>query len=353
MDIKRGENMSKKYITIFAASIAVIFIVGFYSCRTSDRQVEKDTYDVVIIGSGPGGLTAGIYTSRAMRSTVIFEGDDPGGLLTKNPEVENWPGEKNISGYDLMEKIRDHAKHAGCDLVSEYMTDVDLSELPYKVFTRSGKVYKAKSLIIAMGVERRKLGCPGEKEYWAKGVSACATCDAPFFRNKTVVVVGGGATALTEAHHLSHYAKEVTVFYRGGHLKTIDPIKYTVRNDANVDIRYNSIIKEIKGNGKKVTDIVIVEHEGTPAEREFTMPVDGVFIAIGFDPNTEVFKEKLELTERNYISVFDGGKTSKPGVFAAGDITDPRFQQAISAAGAACDAAISCIRFLDIGYIES
>jgi thioredoxin reductase (NADPH) len=300
---------------------------------------------VIIIGSGPGGLTAGIYTSRAMRDTLIFEGDSPGGLLVGNPTVQNWPGIKEISGFELMQEMRNHAKHAGCKLVSDYVTGVDFSKLPYKIFTRSGREYKTKAMIIAMGVQRRKINCPGESEYWHKGVSACATCDAPLFRGKKVVVVGGGATALTEAHHLSHFAKEVTVIHRSARFRTLDPIKYVIEKDENVIVKHNLLIEEIKGDGRRVTSVVVKD---SLTEKISNIKTDGLFVAIGFDPNTKMFEGKIRLDERGYIQVFEGAQTSQEGVFAAGDIIHHDYQQAVVASGDGCRASLDCVKYLDV-----
>lgn len=272
-------------------------------------------------------------------------------MLVENPTVENWPGEISISGFDLMQKIQKHAEHYGSKIVYDFVTKVDFSSFPYKIFTRDNKVYKTRSVIVAMGVERRRLGCPGESEYWTKGVSACATCDAPLFRGKKVVVVGGGTTALTEAHHLSHFAKEVILVHRRDKFRSVDPIKDVILKDKNVSIRYNSTVEEVKGDGNCVTGIVIKNKDTNKSE---LVPADGLFVSIGFDPNTKLFEGHeaqppvIDLTDSKYIKVFDGTKTSKKGVFAVGDIAHQNYQQAIVAAGDGCKAALDCIHYLDI-----
>lgn len=337
--------MTKKSIVILLSSFLGVLLLGFYACLTKDRPVDRDSYEVVIIGSGPGGLTAGIYTSRALRDTLIFEGDSPGGLLVGNPTVQNWPSRKEISGFELMQEMRDHAKHTGCRLVSDYVTGVDFSELPYKVFTKKGREYKTKALIIAMGVQRRKLNCPGEKEYWHKGVSACATCDAPLFRGKKVIVVGGGATALTEAHHLSHFAKEVVVLHRSARFRTLDPIKYVIEKNNKIIVKHDILVEEIKGDGNRVTGVVVKD---SVTGEVSIITADGVFVAIGFDPNTKMFEGKIKLDERGYIKVFEGNQTSQEGVFAVGDIIHSDYQQAIVAGGDGCRAALDCVSYLDV-----
>jgi thioredoxin reductase (NADPH) len=357
--------MAKKSSMIIGLCVSGIFLLGIYSClvskgrsremvvKTQSEVVARvhdpaqDAYQVVIIGSGPGGLTAGIYTSRSTRDTLVIEGDTSGGLLTQNPEVANWPGIQSISGYELMQNIRNHAIKTGCSFLSDIVSKVDLSSEPFTISTQGGATIKAQSLIIAMGTERRKLGCPGEREYRGRGVSACATCDAPFFKDKRVFVVGGGPTALTEAHHLSHHASEVVILTRGPQFKTIDPIAKVVEHDENVKIMHNHVLKEILGDGQKVTG-VLVQDLTAPGKKDEVMPADGVFIAIGFLPRTKLFEGQLDLDGRGYIETHDGSKTSKDGVFAAGDIIHAKYQQANVAAADGCKAAVDCIQFLDL-----
>lgn len=350
--------MPKKYFFLSFASLCVIFFVVFYSLRDNGEPVQhstpsvkkviRDNYEAIIIGSGPAGLTAGIYLGRAERDVLIIEGREPGGLLAGNPEVGNWPGEKNISGDKLMESMREHAVDSGCDFLSAVVTDVDFSEKPYKLTTRSGKKYTAKSVIIAMGAKRKKIGCPGEKKYWKRGVSACAVCDAAFFRDKCVAVIGAGTVALIEAHHLAHFAKKVIIISKYPEFKTFDPIKHVTLKDPNVEVRYGAMIKEIKGDGRRVTGVVIEEDSIDEEKKSTLIKVDGVFVAVGFLPNTTMFEGKLDLNDGNYIEVHDGAKTSVDGVFAAGDITNVGYKQAVVAAGQGCNAALCCQDYLDL-----
>lgn len=335
--------MSKKILLVIGVGL-----LSLSSCITIGQEKERYEYKVVVIGSGPAGLTAGIYASRGGFDTLILEGDMPGGLLIETPEIGNWPGEKSISGYDLMEKIRDHAKHEGCKLVSDTVTSIDLSQKPYKILTRGEKTYQAQAVIVAMGVERKKLGCPGEDEYWGKGVSACATCDAPFYRDKTVVVAGGGHTALTEAHHLARFAKKVILIHRSGRFRVADPIKEKVEKNPKVEIVHDGLIQEIVGNDDGVTGIVV---KSALDGKVTTIPTDGVFVAIGFLPNVEILGSQLEFDVAGYIKIFDGARTSQPGVFAAGDVTDKnaKYKQAVIAAGSGCKAALDCIEYFDKG----
>ncbi|MCK4517432.1 thioredoxin-disulfide reductase [Candidatus Babeliales bacterium] len=326
-------------------AVSFIFLLSLVACISTKPNGEKFSYQQIIIGSGPAGLTAGIYTARANFETLIIEGEMPGGLLTETPSVENWPGEQSIGGYDLMEKMREHAKHVGSTLLFDSVTSVDFSKTPYKIFTREGKTYTAQSVIIATGAARKKLGCPGEKEYWGKGVSGCATCDAPLYRDKTVVVVGGGNSALVEAHHLSRFAKKVTIVHTSSQFRVNDPIKDKVLSTPNINIIHSCYVDKIEGNGSSVTGIVLRDKE---TNRQQTLATDGVFVSVGFEPNTDIFKGQIDLDDRGYIKVSGSTRTSKPGVFTAGDVSHQRYQQAIVAAGDGCRAALDSIVYLDL-----
>lgn len=300
-------------------------------------------YDTVIIGSGPAGLTAGIYCSRAQLKTLVLEGNQPGGQLMTTTAVENWPGEVSIQGPDLMLKMRDHASHYGATLEQDTVIKVDFSQRPFTIFTEGNKQIQARSVIIATGAKNRMLGCPGEQEYFAKGVSTCATCDAPFYRDKEVVIVGGGNTAVTEAEHLLHHVSKLTLIQNGKELSANDPIKFKVLNNPKANFIYSSTVKEIKGNGNNVTEVVI---ENLETKKLQTVIANGVFLAIGFIPNTAIFKEKLAMDNFGYITVTGHTKTTIPGVFAAGDVSDYRYRQAITSAGAGCMAALDVQEFL-------
>jgi len=337
--------VNKKIFMFFISSILILS-----ACMTRELDTQRDEYQLVIIGSGPAGLTAGIYTARSKVDTLLIEGHEPMGLLTETPSVENWPGYKNISGKDLMKKIYDHAGHAGCSFLKDSVKAVDFSEKPYKISTYSGKTYKAHSVIIAMGVKRKKLNCPGEREYWGFGVSACATCDAGFYKNKTVVVVGGGNTALVEASHLAHFAKKVYIVHRSEDFKTFDPIKDIVLQNPKVEAIHNSHVKQIKGEGSGDERYVTgIEIEDKKEQKTYTIPTDGVFVAIGFLPNTKIFEGQLEIDKNGYIKRKKASmQTSVEGVFWAGDIGHRKYQQAIVAAGDGCKAALDCITYLGI-----
>lgn len=332
--------INKKNAWFFLATLVVLS-----ACATKSIDEARTKYLVAIIGSGAAGLTAGIYTQRAKLETLIIEGPEPMGLLSTSPVIENWPGEKSISGYDLMSKIHDHAKSTGCSFLQDSVVGVDFSQRPYKLTTGEGKTYEAHSVIIAMGVKRKKLGCPGEEEYWHKGVSACATCDAPFYKDKTVVVVGGGNTALIEAAHISHYAKKVYIVHTSGVIRSIDPIKDVVMRSPKIEIIHNIHVKEIVGDGNRVTGIVLEAKEDKSLQ---TIKTDGVFVAIGFEPNTKMLDGQIALDKHGYIATIDGSKTSKDGIFVAGDIAHAKYKQAIVAAGDGCRAALDAIAYLDV-----
>ena len=304
-----------------------------------EQAIEK----VIIIGSGPAGLTAGIYLGRAKFEPLLLEGTQPGGQLTSTTQVENWPGQKEVMGFKLMMEMKEHAKHSGCKIISDTVTKVDFSKKPYTVFTESGKELKTESVIISTGAANKKLGIPGEQEYWAKGVSVCATCDAPFFQDKNVVIVGGGDSAVTEAEHLTHFAKKVTIIHITEELTSKDPIKDKVLANSKVEVIYNSAVKKIEGDDQKVTQITI-EHQKTGDTK--TIPTDGIFIAIGMKPNTDFLKDQIELDDYGYIVLTGKTSTAKDGIFAAGDVADFIYKQAVVASGFGCMAALDCQRYL-------
>lgn len=300
-------------------------------------------FDVVVMGSGPAGLTAGIYTARAGLKVAVIEGPQPGGQLMTTTKVENWPGDISIDGPELMIKMREQAAHCGAELVADSIAAVDFSKRPFMLTTESGKQYEARSVLVATGAKSKRLNCPGEQEYWARGVSTCATCDGPFFRGKDIVIVGGGNTAMTEAEHMSHIASSVTVVHILDALTANDPIKDKVIASSNVSILYNSTVSEIHGSNGHVDAVTITNQKDGSQQRK---NVQGVFIAIGFNPNTSIFKNILAMDSFGYLTVTDHTKTSVPGVFAAGDVSDYRYRQAVTSAGVGCMAALDIQAYL-------
>jgi thioredoxin reductase (NADPH) len=299
-------------------------------------------YDVVIVGSGPAGLTAAIYTSRAGLKTLVAAGMLWGGNLMLTTEVENFPGfENGILGPELMEQMRKQAERFGAELVLENATSLDLKSKPFKV-TVGNTVHEARTVIIAAGATAKWLGLESETRLRGRGVSVCATCDAAFFRNRKVVVVGGGDTALEEAFVISRVASEVKVIHRRDKLRATKFLQEKAFENPKISFVWNSTIKEIMGKnmveGIKLHNVVSGE--------ESVLECDGVFVAIGHNPNTEIFKDQIELDAAGYIIVEEQTRTNIEGVFAAGDVTDPHYRQAIAAAGSGCKAAIDAEKYL-------
>jgi len=299
----------------------------------------------LIIGSGPAGYTAAIYTARADLKPVLYEGMQPGGQLTITTEVENFPGYPNgITGPAMMEDFRAQALRFGTDIRTGVVTKVDLSQRPFRVEADDGKVLLAETLIIATGASARWLGLESERKYRGQGVSACATCDGFFFRGKEVVIVGGGDTAAEEATYLAKQCKKVYMIHRRDELRASKAMQHKVLNTPNIEMVWCSVVEEILGDDDGVTG-VRVRNVGTGETRN--IPVWGVFIAIGHHPNTGLVKGQLEVDEQGYIVTVPGtAKTSVEGVFAAGDVQDPHYRQAITAAGSGCMAAIGAERLL-------
>lgn len=301
----------------------------------------------IIIGSGPAGYTAAIYASRANLNPVLYEGDQPGGQLTTTSTVENFPGYPDgVSGDDLMADIRSQAEHFGADIRFGTITAVDFSKVPYKITVDDVTQIEADTVIISTGASAKYLGLEDEKKYSGRGVSACATCDGFFYRNKVVAVVGGGDTACEEALYLSGLTSKVWLVVRKNYLRASDIMQKRVRENPKIEILFNCNVYGLTGEGK-VQGMKVVRGAGTTGEERFECPVDGFFLAIGHKPNSDIFKPWLETDEAGYIKTIDGTpRTKVPGVFAAGDVADPHYRQAITAAASGCKAAIEAERFL-------
>lgn len=301
----------------------------------------------LIIGSGPAGYTSAIYTSRANINPLVIEGIQPGGQLTQTTEVENFPGyPEGVQGPQLMEDLRKQALRFGADIRPGIVREVDFSKRPFTAVTDSGLTITADSIIIATGASAKYLGLPDEKKYNGLGVSACATCDGFFYRKRKVAVVGGGDTACEEALYLSTLASEVYLIVRKPYLRASKVMQQRVMERENIHVLFNTNTKGLYG-ADFVEGAHLVEHAGTPEERYYDLPIDGFFLAIGHNPNTEVFRPAIECDEQGYIKVQGRGTaTNIPGVFAAGDVADPVYRQAVSAAGMGCRAAIDVERFL-------
>ena len=305
---------------------------------------QTEEVKVLIIGSGPAGYTAAIYLSRANLAPVLYEGIEPGGQLTTTTEVENFPGfPEGVDGPQLMANMRQQAERLGTDLRSGSITKVDLSERPFRVEVDGEKEILAQSLIVSTGATAKYLGLPSETKFRGQGVSACATCDGFFYRKKDVAVVGGGDTACEEATYLASLCRKVYMIVRKPFLRASKAMQERVFRTENIEVLFEYNTAEVLGDDSGVTGARLVKTDGS----ERTIDIAGFFLAIGHHPNTEIFAGQLDLDEEGYIRV--EGNTSKAsveGVFAAGDVKDPHYRQAITAAGSGCIAALDCERFL-------
>ncbi len=316
--------------------------------RSPDGKVipMDDVRNVIILGSGPAGLTAAIYAARANMEPLVLEGLEPGGQLMITTDVENFPGFSDpIAGPTLMDAMREQTARVGGELLMERADEVDLSQRPFTIKTHAGKTYKTKTLIIATGASAKWLGIPSEHLLMNKGVSACATCDGFFFRNKDVVVVGGGDTAMEEALYLTRLCKSVTVIHRRDSLRASKIMADRALKNEKIRFVWDSAVKEILDPAAGMVTGVRIHNLKTDAES--ILPTDAVFIAIGHKPNTDLFKDQLDLDDQGYICVTRGTHTGIPGVFAAGDVFDTVYRQAITAAGMGCMAAMDATRFLE------
>lgn len=301
----------------------------------------------VIIGSGPAGYTAAIYTSRANLSPVVIEGPQPGGQLTTTTEIENFPGyPEKVTGIKLMEDLRTQAINYGANVVTGRVTAVDFSERPFRITVDGKTVVTADAAIISTGATARYLGLPDEQKYMGLGVSACATCDGFFYRKRTVAVVGGGDTAAEEALYLAGLASKVYLIVRRDKLRASKVMQQRVYENPKIEILFNTNTVGLFGS-EVLEGAHLLAHKGTENENFYDIAIDGFFLAIGHKPNTEIFAGQIDLDEQGYIKVdAPSTRTNIEGVFAAGDVADPTYQQAISAAGTGCRAAIDLERYL-------
>ena len=304
--------------------------------------------DIIIVGAGPAGLTAAVYARRAGRSVLILERESFGGQIVYSPKVENFPGyPQGVSGYDMMEDMRAQAQRFGADIRMGIVTAVDFGSAPYTVTIDDGTQLQADTVIISTGATAKYLGLEDEKKYAGRGVSACATCDGFFFRKKVVAVVGGGDTACEEAAYLSTLAAKVYLIVRKTYLRASDIMQKRVLDNPKIEVLFSHNAEGLTGDSK-VQGVKLVKDLGLPTEEHYERPIDGFFLAIGHKPNSDVFKPWIETDENGYIKTIDGTpKTNIPGVYAAGDVADPTYRQAICAAASGCKAAIEAERYLN------
>lgn len=309
--------------------------------------MEQEIAKCVIIGSGPAGYTAGIYTSRANLSPILFEGIQPGGQLTTTTDIENFPGyPEGINGTEMMEQLKAQAMRFGTTVRPQIVEKVDFSVRPFALTIEDGTTMLAHTVIIATGASAKYLGLDDEKKYAGMGVSACATCDGFFYRKKTVAVVGGGDTACEEAVYLSGLAKKVYMIVRKDYLRASDVMKQRVFSTPNIEVLFNTNTVGLFGE-RGVEGAHLVKFKGEPNEETLDIAIDGFFLAIGHKPNTDIFRGQIDLDAQGYIiTVGQGTATNVEGVFAAGDVADPHYRQAITAAGMGCKAAIDAERYL-------
>lgn len=303
----------------------------------------ENLYDVIIIGSGPAGYTAAIYAARSSLTVLMFQGYQVGGQLMLTSDVENYPGfEEGILGPPMMEKFEAQARRFGTEMIPEDVTAIDFSKRPFTVTTDSGDYY-GRTIIIATGASAKWLGLPSEQRLQGRGVSACATCDGFFFKNKEVAVIGGGDTALEEATFLTRYASHVTIIHRRDALRASKIMQERAFNNPKISFIWDTEITEVLGEDA-VTGLQL---RNVKTGEESVLPVQGIFLAIGHRPNTELFKGVIEMDRVGYIVPVEHTMTNIPGIFAAGDVTDHRYRQAVTAAGDGCRAAIDLERWLE------
>jgi thioredoxin reductase (NADPH) len=309
---------------------------------SEEPTYAKNFYDVIIIGSGPAGFTAGIYTSRAKLKTLIISGSLPGGQLMTTSEVENYPGFPNgIFGPELMMNMRQQAERFATTVIDDEVLNVDFKKRPFLISTHS-ETYEGRAILLCTGASPRKLGIDGEEEFGGRGVSYCATCDGPFFKGEEIAVIGGGDTAIEEATFLTKFGKSVKIIHRRDFLRASKILQEKAFENSKIQFVWNNVVTRITGN-KKIESIDV---KNLTTGKTQNLSVGGLFVAIGHEPNTSIFKDQLELDDKGYVVLKENTRTSVEGVFAAGDVHDYRYRQAVTAAGFGCMAALDVEKWL-------
>lgn len=300
-------------------------------------------HDLIIIGSGPAGLTAAIYASRAKLNPIVISGPNPGGQLVKTTYIENWPGVQSMLGSDLMECMRNHALHFGTQILDQSVTQVDLNQPVFKIWLSNQQELQARSLIVATGANPKLLNCPGEQLYWSKGVSTCAVCDGALYSDKQIVIVGGGDTAMEDALFLTRFNNHITIIQIGEQLTASQIMQERVLSKPEIKIIYHSSVQSILGNQEHVTGVQI---KNLKSGLVHELPTQAVFLAIGLKPMSDLFAGQLAIDHYGHILVTKQTHSSVPGVFIAGDVCDSKYRQAITASGFGCMAALDAEKFL-------
>lgn len=300
-------------------------------------------HKIIVLGAGPAGLTAALYAARSNLAPLVFQGPTPGGQLMGTSLVENWPGTISIMGPELMKNMRDQALKYAADIRDETIVQANLGTYPFTLTSNTNTTYSCRSLIIATGATPKRLDCPGEATYWGKGITTCAVCDGALYQGKKVIVVGGGDTAMEDASFMTKFTDDITVVHILDKLTASAVMQKRVLENPQIKIIYTSTITAINGNGNHVTDVTIQNVHTKQSVQEKT---DAVFVAIGLKPHTAIFTGQIDLNPYGYIRVHENSHTSVPGVFAAGDVCDDRYKQAITAAGGGCMAALDAERYL-------
>jgi thioredoxin reductase (NADPH) len=311
--------------------------------NTNSKKHSK----VLIIGSGPAGYTAAIYTARAMLKPILVHGAEPGGQMTTTTDVQNYPGYSDvIQGPWLMDQMKEQAKAVGTDMIEDHINKVDLSKKPFKAIGDSGQEYTADSIIISTGAQARWLNLKSEQKYRGFGVSGCATCDGFFFKDKEVAVIGGGNAAVEEAIFLTKFATKVKLIHRRNELRAEKMLQKKLKENKKIEIIWDSVLEEVLGN-EKPKGVTGIKIKNVKTNKTTQLNIHGLFIAIGHDPATSLFKGQLDMDKEGYlITKPDSTETNKPGVFAAGDVKDKIFRQAVTAAGMGCMSALEAEKFL-------